>query len=111
MDNKIALKDAIYLVPSRKLISSLRVGDLALNCYGRYAKVVEITCCKEDIKGKLFVCYYTENGEGSSISMSMKEDEFTPVQSWTPLKSSCWVNTWTNTIAGNRPAKNTTINL
>jgi hypothetical protein len=75
MDNKIALKDAIYLVPSRKLISSLRVGDLALKCYGRYAKVVEITCCKEDIKGKLFVCYYTENGEGSSISMSMKEDE------------------------------------
>ena len=64
----------IYM-PEKQDIENLKVGDLALDCFGRFAEVTEISARKTDIEGKLFVCYYTKFGPGSYISMSMKEEE------------------------------------
>jgi len=68
--------DAVYLLPTRAQIASLKVGDQALNCFGRMSEVVEIAARKDDIHGYLFVCYYTRDaGQSGSTSMSMKEGE------------------------------------
>ena len=70
--------ESIMNIPSRKEIEGLKVGDSALNCFGRIARVVAIAARKEDIEGRLFVLYYTKLGSGSSsISMSQKEGRLT----------------------------------
>jgi hypothetical protein len=61
-------------MPERMDIENLEVGMCAPNCFGGLSTVIEISCKKEDIKGKLFVCYCVKHGSGS-ISMSMKEGE------------------------------------
>lgn len=61
--------------PTREDIISLKVGDMAPDCFNGMRKVVEIFACREDIHGKMFVCYYTEFGPTSRMSNSMKEDE------------------------------------
>lgn len=64
--------------PTRDEIVNLKVGDLALDAFGKMAKVVSIFAQKDDIKGRAFVCYYTEfGGRGGSCSMSRKEREVT----------------------------------
>lgn len=71
-----AIIDGILVVrPTREDVQNLKVGDMAPNCFGKMAAVVSIFAQRDDIKGKAFVCYYTENGPGSTISGSMKEDE------------------------------------
>lgn len=64
-----------YVIPTRDQVASLKVGDLALDCFGKMSRVTRIVCCKEDIHGKLFVIYYTQLGTTSSISGSYKEGE------------------------------------
>lgn len=63
-------------IPTRSDIEALEVGDTSLDCFGKQAKVTQITVRSEDINGKLFVYYYTalptSNGQ---ISMSQKEDK------------------------------------
>ena len=70
-------KTTLYM-PEKEDIDNLKVGDLALDCFGRFQIVTSINYKGVDIEGKAFVCYYTEFGEpgsGSAISNSMKEDE------------------------------------
>ena len=70
---------ALRFKPSRKYVESLKVGDLALNPYGRLAKVVKITYRGETVnigrhKGRrTFVGVELENGEYSTITSSYKE--------------------------------------
>lgn len=64
--------------PTREDVQNLKVGDMALNPFGRYAEVKNIFAQKDDINGKAFVCYYTDYGPGSTISNSAKEGEVTP---------------------------------
>lgn len=61
--------------PTRQDILGLQVGDLAPNCFGTMSRVTRIYGRGDDIKGKAFVCYYTENGPHSEVSNSLKEDE------------------------------------
>jgi len=64
--------------PNREDIKNVQPGKMAIDCFGKVAKVVSVSCCKEDIHGNLFVCYYTQFGDaGSSISMSRKENHIT----------------------------------
>ena len=63
------------ILPSRDDVANLKIGDLAPDCWGRMAEVVEIAARKEDVSGKLFVLYYTRTGPTSRCSTSMKEDE------------------------------------
>ena len=65
----------MFYIPTRQDIENLQVGDSAITPFGNYKEVVEITCKKEDVNGKLFVCYYTRFGGHSRISNSMKEKE------------------------------------
>lgn len=64
-------------VPTRAEVIALSGGDLALNPWGKWARVVEIFGRGDDVNGKAFVCYYTDEGRGSRISNSIKEDELT----------------------------------
>jgi hypothetical protein len=64
-----------FYIPSRHYILNLKVGDLAPTSFGDYRKVVEIYAQQDDINGKAFICYYHELGEGSMMSMSIKENE------------------------------------
>jgi len=61
--------------PEKNEIVGLKVGDVALDVFGGFSKVVEITCMRQDVKGKWFVHYYTDFGPGSRISHSAKEGE------------------------------------
>jgi hypothetical protein len=67
-------KITAYL-PTRADIESVTVGSFAPNAWGQLREVVEISAKREDIMGRLFVCYYTEFGPGSRISDSLKQDE------------------------------------
>lgn len=70
-------KSLTTVYPTREDISSLKVGDFAINCFGDMAEVAEIYAQKEDINGKMFVCYYTffNIEKTSKISNSLKEGE------------------------------------
>lgn len=68
--NKIILH-----VPTREDIEAIRVGDLALDAFGRYSVVTEITAKREDIAGRLFCHYYTTFGDRAQMSMGQKEGE------------------------------------
>jgi len=69
------MKKPIVFMPTRADIEALGLGDLALNAFGQYARVVEISTRGVDTAGALFVCYYTEQSPTSRMSMSMKEGE------------------------------------
>lgn len=77
MDTTKIISKPIYFIPTRNYIENLKVGDQALDCFGHMAKVVEISTRKNDVSGKLFVCYYTSDSDkgSSQTSMSMKEGE------------------------------------
>jgi hypothetical protein len=63
------------MIPTREDIETLKVGDLAPDCFGRMNRVTEIFAQKDDINGRAFVCYYTAFGTSGSCSHSMKEGE------------------------------------
>jgi len=66
---------ALRFKPSRQYIESLKVGDLAVNPYGRLSKVVKITFRGDDTKGRAYVGVELENGEFSTITNSYKQGE------------------------------------
>ena len=61
-------------VPTRAEVEGLRPGDIAPTVCGELP-VIEVTCQKNDIHGKAFVCYICRFGPTSSITGSMKEGE------------------------------------
>src|SRR5208283_461813 len=62
-------------IPTRDEIQSLEVGDLAPDCFGQWRRVTKIYGKGHDVKGKAYICYYTEFGPTSIISNSLKEGE------------------------------------
>jgi hypothetical protein len=62
-------------VPTRAEIEALKEGDPAPDCFGNWRPVTKIYARGDDVKGKAYVCYYTEFGPGASISNSLKEAE------------------------------------
>ncbi len=67
--------EPIIFTPSRSWIENLQIGDMAIDCFGKQRKVVGIFAKGNDLKGKAFVCYYTEFNHNSKISHSAKEGE------------------------------------
>ncbi len=86
-------KDGVEIViPEREDIFNLKVGDFAFNVFGKWSKVTSIYAQQDNVKGKAFVLFYTENGERSTISGSYNEDE--PVMTipvCSKFKQSCCV--------------------
>ncbi len=62
-------------IPTLHDIESLKVGDMAPDCFGKMNQVIKVEHKGKDINGKLFVCYHTWFSHATTISMSMKEDE------------------------------------
>lgn len=66
----------IFLIPTREEIEQLKVGDDALDCFGKWSRVTDIICGgREDVKGKLFICFYTAMTHSGEISGTYKEGE------------------------------------
>lgn len=66
----------IYLIPSRSDIESLKVGDMAINPFGKMMEAVDIYARGVDAKGRAWVLYYTAHGDQNGrISGSMTEGE------------------------------------
>lgn len=63
---------------TRQQIETINVGTkiafgLGDGRFGQFSPVVEITCRREDINGKLFVHGYREFGHNARMSFSIKE--------------------------------------
>jgi hypothetical protein len=67
----------ISTIPTRTEVENLQVGDMVMNCFKQYKKVVEIYGEGYDVNGKAFKCFYQEFGtnEGTKMSHSIKENE------------------------------------
>jgi hypothetical protein len=64
-----------YFIPDDVWIASLKVGDLAPDCWGEMSEIVKISARDYDLNGKLFVCLNLRFGPTSTISDSFKADE------------------------------------
>lgn len=75
---------------TREQIQALKVGDLVRTTFDRdgftgkvregavwsnWRRVVSIHAQKDDVKGKAFVCFYLDWGNGLTVSDSAKEGE------------------------------------
>lgn len=65
----------IMFVPTEKDVAELKVGDRALNPFGRWAEVTEISFRGTDVRGFQFVGFYTSQGPNSTISGTYKVGE------------------------------------
>lgn len=60
-------------IPTSTHIDNLKVGDQVINCFGKFAEVVEINYRGVDAEGRKFVGFYTSTGGTGSVSGSLKE--------------------------------------
>lgn len=67
--------NCLLVMPTRDQVLALKVGDLAVDAFGRMSKVIEITARSVDWKGRAYVCYYTRTTATGSMSMAMKAGE------------------------------------
>jgi hypothetical protein len=66
----------VCLIPTRAEVENLEAGDLALDCFGKYRRVTRVHGRGNDVKGRAYVCFYTEFTPGrSEMSGSYKEGE------------------------------------
>ncbi len=62
-------------IPTLHDIESLKVGDMAMDCFGNMRQVVEVDFRGVDIRGKTYVNFKVEFGPHSTVTQSYKEDE------------------------------------
>jgi hypothetical protein len=83
---KLARPDCpVLFVPDREAIEGLRVGDPALDCFGRMAEVVEISYRGTTRDGRAYVGFYTRLGDHSTVSQSFVEGRLVrtvPLTGW-----------------------------
>jgi hypothetical protein len=77
--NQRIIEGILVTKPTREDVQSLKVGDLAPDCFGKMSPVVRIYATGEDLHGRAYVLYYVAFGEaGGAISGAMTEDEIVP---------------------------------
>jgi hypothetical protein len=69
------MSDLQIYIPTRSEIEAFKEGDLAPDCFGNWRRITRIYGRGDDVRGKAYLCYYTEFGPTSSISNSLKEGE------------------------------------
>lgn len=62
-------------VPTREEIESLQAGMGATDCFGHQRVITRVFARGNNIHGKAYVCYYTQFGDTSEMSMSLREGE------------------------------------
>lgn len=67
--------NVLVVKPTRQQVQDLKVGDLAIDCFGRVRPITQIYAQGDNIHGKAYVCTYVKFHEGSEVSMSFQEDE------------------------------------
>lgn len=64
-----------YYLPKREDIQNFSVGQWAVNCFGELGIITDIFGRGYDVNGLAYICYYTQLGEHSTISHSLKENK------------------------------------
>lgn len=62
----------ILFVPTLEDVLNLKVGDDALDCFGKLSRVTEISYVGSDVQHQAYVGFYTATGPTSSMSGSYK---------------------------------------
>ena len=66
-------RQAVVFIPTREDIESLKVGDPALDAFGRWSPVKMIFAAGTNVRGGAYVCFYTKTSETSHCSQSYHE--------------------------------------
>jgi len=86
IEERLARPDCpVLFIPDRRVIESLKPGDLAIDCFGRAAEVVEIAYRGETRDGRSYVGFYTRLGDHSTVSQSYVEGRLVrtvPLTGW-----------------------------
>jgi len=67
--------EPVYLVPTRDQVLDLRVGDLALDCFGKWSEVTRIYARGADHEGKVYVLFYVAFGDNGAVSDGYHEGQ------------------------------------
>lgn len=62
--------------PTAEDVHALQIGDLVPDCFGRLKPVNRIYARGTDVYGKVYVLFYTQQSENSSMSGDLHEDQF-----------------------------------
>jgi hypothetical protein len=92
------------IVPTLADIQNLQVGDLALDCFGKMRRVIDIRFRGTDVYGRAFVGFTTEFGENSGISHSLKENELARTVATSNAHASAELDAIERSILADRPA-------
>lgn len=65
----------VLLVPTLEDVRNLKVGDDALDCFGKWSCVTAVSYVGTDIHGAAYVGFHTTTGPTSSVSGSYKVGE------------------------------------
>ena len=86
IEERLARPDCpVLFIPDRRVIECLRPGDLAIDCFGRAAEVVEIAYRGETRDGRSYIGFYTRLGDHSTVSQSYVEGRLVrtvPLTGW-----------------------------
>jgi len=74
-ENRMKVAEGDFFIPDRQWIEDLRVGDLAMDCFGNEAIVERISYRDKDVNGRAFIGVYLAFGERATVSDSYKEGE------------------------------------
>jgi len=86
IEERLASPDCpVLFIPDRGVIEYLKPGDLAIDCFGRAAEVVEIAYRGETRDGRSYIGFYTRLGDHSTVSQSYVEGRLVrtiPLTGW-----------------------------
>lgn len=69
------MKPVILFIPTKNDVASLKVGDMALDCFGRWKRVIEVQYRGTSVQGHDYVGFCTEFGPTSTMSHGYKVGE------------------------------------
>ena len=84
-DDEMAKSPKKAFRPTKEWVLGLKVGDLAPDCFGKLSRVVRIFCRGTNFKGQPYVGFYTEWGDGGSVSGTATAGEVIPTVPLTNL--------------------------
>jgi len=62
-------------IPTRQDIESLKVGDMAMDCFGRMRPIISIRFQGNSADGQAYIGFSVEFGPHSTVSNVYREDE------------------------------------
>lgn len=73
--SNVSESQAFAHVVTREDVNALEVGSEVINCFGASAKVSRIFARGEDKNGRAYICFYSTDESGFTVSGSYTENE------------------------------------